>query len=89
MKIQIIVDRLRNGGGGKGGTTVEKPVYVPPPTAPQVVEAATQADAITPEEEEMRKQEAIKKGTKSLQIPVTDAGGDTGTVGTGTSATTK
>jgi hypothetical protein len=82
MKIQIIVDRLKNGGGGKGGGVVEKPVYVPPPAAPGMTEAATQEDAITPEEEAQRVKEASKKGAKSLQIPVVE-GGSTGTVGTG------
>lgn len=75
-------------GGGKGGSTVvEKPVYTPPPVAPATIEAATQEAAVTPEEEMRRKQEALKSGTKSLQIPVTDAGATTGTVGTGTTAT--
>lgn len=71
-------------GGGKGGGVVEKPVYVPPPQAPQLDAAATQEDAITPEEEAMRQREATKKGAKSLQIPVSgNGGGATGTVGTG------
>ena len=69
--------------GGKGGndTVVEKPVYTPPPAAPAVQMAATQDEAITPEEEAKRKQEATKMGTKSLQIPITtaDAGGQVGT----------
>lgn len=69
-------------GGKGGGGVVEKPVYTPPPAAPNPVEAATQEDAITPEEEAMRKREATKQGAKSLQIPVSGAGA-TGTVGTG------
>jgi len=73
------------GGGKSRGGVVEKPVYVPPPQAPQLEEAATQEDAITPEEEMMRQREATKKGAKSLQIPlqVTGTGGATGTIGTG------
>lgn len=70
--------------GGKGGGVVETPVYTPPPQAPQMSEAATQEDAVTPEEEAMRQKEATKKGAKSLQIPVSGAGAaDSGTVGTG------
>jgi len=67
--------------GKGGGGVVEKPVYVPPPAAPAVQMAATQDEAITPEEEAKRKQEATKMGTKSLQIPITtaDAGGQVGT----------
>ena len=72
-------------GGGKGGGVVEKPVYVPPPQAPQLDAAATQEDAVTPEEEMMRQKEATKKGAKSLQIPLEGSGGGgaTGTIGTG------
>lgn len=70
--------------GGKGGqSVVEKPVYVPPPAAPAVQMAATQTEALTPEEEAKRKQEATKLGTKSLQIPVTTGADGTGQVGTG------
>ena len=73
-----------NAGGGKGGGVVEKPVFVPPPVAPAVSEAATQDEAVTPEEEMKRKREAVKQGAKSLQIPMT--GGETTdtSVGTGT-----
>ena len=76
-------------GGGKGGgsTVVEKPVYTPPPAAPQPAEAATQQEAVSPEEEAKRKREALKSGTKSLQIPVTTDAGGASTVGTGTTAT--
>jgi hypothetical protein len=75
-------------GGGKGGggsKVVEKPVYVPPPAAPQLDNAATQEDAVTPEDEMMRQKESIKKGAKSLQIPLAGSGdgGATGTIGTG------
>jgi hypothetical protein len=73
-----------NAGGGKGGGVVEKPVYVPPPVAPAVDEAATQESAVTPEEEMKRKREAVKQGTKSLQIPMTGGGTTAGSVGTGT-----
>jgi hypothetical protein len=70
----------------KGGSTVvEKPVYTPPPAAPAVEEAAMQEEAITPEEEMKRKRDAMKQGTKSLQIPVTTGVESTGTVGTGES----
>lgn len=83
----VEIERLMN-GGGKGSTeVVEKPVYTPPPAAPQPAEAATQEDAVTPEEEMKRKQEALKSGTKSLQIPVSTSTAGTGTVGTGTTAT--
>lgn len=69
----------------KGGQApvVEKPVYVPPPAAPAVQMAATQTDALTPEEEARRVKEATKMGTKSLQIPVTTGAEGTGQVGTG------
>ena len=73
---------LQIGKGGKGGGgVVEKPVYVPLPEAPAAQMAATQDEAITPEEEAKRRQEATKMGTKSLQIPITtaDAGGQVGT----------
>ena len=73
------------GGKGGGDTVVEKPVYVPPPAAPAVQMAATQDEAITPEEEAKRKLEAQKAGAKSLQIPVTGATAGTAQVGTGTS----
>lgn len=67
----------------KGGSqVVEKPVFVPPAAAPKVAEAATLQQAVTPQEEQMRKREAAKMGAKSLQIPVTDVA-NTGTVGTG------
>ena len=70
--------------GGKGGQpVVEKPVYTPPPAAPAVQMAATQTEALTPEEEAKRTREAIKVGAKSLQIPVTTGAGGTGQVGTG------
>ena len=83
----VEIERLMN-GGGKGKTeVVEKPVYTPPPAAPAMTEAATQEDAVTPEEEMKRKQEALKSGTKSLQIPVSTSTAGTGTVGTGTTAT--
>jgi len=73
-----------NAGGGKGGGVVEKPVFVPPPAAPAVTEAATQEAAVTPEEEMKRKREAVKQGTKSLQIPMTGGEAADGSVGTGT-----
>lgn len=78
-------DGMVFGGGKGGGGVVERPVYVPPPQAPQLDAAATQEDAITPEEEMMRQKEATKKGAKSLQIPLEDSGGAgaTGTIGTG------
>lgn len=86
--IKVEIERLMNGGGKGGSQVVEKPVYTPPPAAPQPIEAATQDVAVTPEEELKRKQEALKSGTKSLQIPVTgDTGAGAGTVGTGTTAT--
>ena len=73
-----------NAGGGKGGgSVVEKPVFVPPPVAPAVNEAATQEEAVTPEEEMKRKREAVKQGTKSLQIPMTGGGTPETSVGTG------
>lgn len=71
-----------NFGGGKGGGTIEKPVFVPPPAAPAVAEAATQTLAATPQEEMNRKKLAQKQGAKSLQIP-TAAAADSATVGTG------
>jgi hypothetical protein len=71
------------GGKGGGQSVVEKPVYVPPPAAPAVQMAATQTEALTPEEEAKRKQEATKLGTKSLQIPITTGAEGTGQVGTG------
>lgn len=75
-------------GGGKGGSSVvEKPVYVPPPAAPAMTEAATQEAAVTPEEEAKRKREALRSGTKSLQIPTTTGADATGQVGTGSSTT--
>lgn len=67
----------------KGGGVVEKPVFVPPPAAPQMTEAATQVEAVTPEQEAMRKREALKTGTKSLQIPLTGSSGASKTIGTG------
>lgn len=68
----------------KGGTqVVEKPVFVPPPAAPKMAEAATQQDAVTPQEEQLRKREAAKMGAKSLQIPLTGADATSNTVGTG------
>lgn len=81
--IKVEIERLMNGGGKGGKTVVEKPVYTPPPVAPQPIEAATQEDAVTPEEEMLRKKEALKSGTKSLQIPVSGAEGGSSTVGTG------
>jgi len=86
-KMHVIVERRQN-GGGKGAAPVEKPVYTAPPAAPKVIEAATQEQAVTPEEEMKRTKEAAKAGAKSLQIPVTGAaggasGGGSGTVGTG------
>lgn len=83
------IDSLEcHGGGGKGGSSTPTPVYTPPPAAPSATEAATQEVAPDAEEEEARKKEALTKGAKSLQIPVTgDTGADTGTVGTATSAT--
>ena len=58
-------------GGGKGGGTV----YVPQPTAaetppppPPVAQAATFETA-----EDINKDDANKKGAKSLQIPLTDS----------------
>lgn len=72
-------------GGGKGGGSVETPVFVPPPVAPAVSEAATQDSAVSPEEEMKRKREATKSGAKSLQIPTTGTTTtQTSTVGTGT-----
>ena len=69
MSYYVYVERLLN-GGGKGGTqVVEKPVYVPPPVAPQPTEAATMESAATEEEEMSRTKAALKKGAKSLQIP--------------------
>lgn len=66
----------------KGGGVVEKPVFVPPAAAPKLAEAATIQDAVTTQEQQLRKREAAKMGAKSLQIPLT--GTDTsGTVGTG------
>ena len=82
-------DKEKNLMFKKGGSTesvVEKPVYTAPPAAPSPVEAATQEEAITPEEEMSRKKEALKKGAKSLQIPIAGGTGATGQVGTGTGA---
>lgn len=77
-----------HGGGGKGGSSTPTPVYTPPAAAPSAAEAVTQEMAPDAEEEEARKKEALTKGAKSLQIPVTgDTGVETGTVGTATSAT--
>lgn len=88
MKIQILVDRLKNGGGSSKSTPVQTPVYQAPPTAPEVQEAATQKAAMTPEEQERLKKEATQKGAKSLQIPATTTEAPTqGTVGTGGSTT--
>lgn len=81
--IKVEIERLMNGGGKGGSQVVEKPVYTPPPVAPQPIEAATQQDAVTPEEEMKRKKEALKSGTKSLQIPVSGAQAGTSQVGTG------
>lgn len=69
----------------KGGETavVETPTYTAPPAAPAPVEAATQEEAVTPEEEMSRKKEALKKGAKSLQIPVTGGAEKATQVGTG------
>jgi hypothetical protein len=81
--IKVEIERLMNGGGKSGGSTVvEKPVYTPPPAAPQPTEAATMEMAQTPEEEQKRVRDAQRKGAKSLQIPM--SGANTGTVGTGT-----
>ena len=85
--IKVEIERLMNGGGKGGSQVVEKPVYTPPPAAPAIQEAVTQDMAVTPEEELKRKQEALKSGTKSLQIPVTTDAATSGTVGTGTTAT--
>jgi hypothetical protein len=85
--IKVEIERLMNGGGKGGAQVVEKPVYTPPPAAPAATEAATQDVAVTPEDEMNRKKEALKSGTKSLQIPVTTGDAGTGTVGTGTTAT--
>lgn len=82
------MDSLECHGGGKGGSSTPAPVYTPPPAAPSATEAVTQEMAPDVEEEEARKKEALTKGAKSLQIPVTgDTGVETGTVGTATSAT--
>lgn len=78
----VLIERLQNKKGGGGGGTVYVPQYVPPPAAPQATETATMTDAASPEEEAKRKADAIAKGAKSLQIPVT-GGGTTDTVGTG------
>jgi hypothetical protein len=87
LDLEGSMDSLECQGGGKGGST-PTPVYTAPAVAPAATEAATQEEAVTPEEEEARKKEALTKGAKSLQIPVTgDTGADTGTVGTATSAT--
>lgn len=67
----------------KGGSqVVEKPVFVPPAAAPKAAEAATIQDAVTTQEQQLRKREAAKMGAKSLQIPVSGQGA-TPTVGTG------
>ena len=76
-------DFIQAGGGKGGGGVVEKPVFVPPPVAPAVNEAATQEEAVTPEEEMKRKKEAVKTGTKSLQIPMTGVADSGASVGTG------
>jgi hypothetical protein len=73
-----------NEGGGKGA--IPAPVATTPPPAPTASGAATQEMATTPEEEEQKTKEALKKGTKSLSIPITGGTGDTGTVGTGTTS---
>lgn len=77
-----------HGGGGKSATA-PAPVYTPPPAAPSAAEAVTQVDAVTPEEEMARQKEAIKKGAKSLQIPISSTTSTAdGTVGTGTTTPT-
>ena len=72
----------------KGGGAAPAPIFTAPPAAPAVTEAATQASAVTPEEELARKKEATKSGAKSLQIPITGANAGVSTVGTGTASTT-
>ena len=71
------------GGGGKS-PTVERPTYTPPRAAPVVEETSTQTLAATPEDEMKRKQDALRLGAKSLQIPTTTGATATGQVGTGT-----
>lgn len=75
-------------GGGKGGSSTPTPVYTAPAAAPSAGEAATQELAPDAEDEEARKKEALTKGAKSLQIPITgNEAASNGTVGTGTEST--
>jgi len=75
---------LEGGGGGKSGPSiVERPAFTPPPAAPAVEETSTQTLATTPQDEMKRKQDALKLGAKSLQIPTTTGATATGQAGTG------
>jgi len=77
---------LEGGGGGKSGPSiVERPAFTPPPAAPAVEATSTQTLAQSPEDEMKRKQDALKLGAKSLQIPTTTGATATGQAGTGTS----
>jgi len=76
---------LEGGGGGKSGpSVVERPAFTPPPAAPAVEATSTQTLAQTPQDEMKRKQDALKLGAKSLQIPTTTGATATGQAGTGT-----
>jgi len=75
---------LEGGGGGKSGpSVVERPAFTPPPAAPVVEATSTQTLAQTPQDEMKRKQDALKLGAKSLQIPTTTGATATGQAGTG------
>jgi len=76
---------LEGGGGGKSGPSiVERPAFTPPPAAPAVEATSTQTLATSPADELKRKQDALKLGAKSLQIPTTTGATATGQAGTGT-----
>ena len=76
---------LEGGGGGSksGKSVVERPAFTPPQAAPAVEATSTQTLAQTPQDEMKRKQDALKMGAKSLQIPTTTGATATGQAGTG------
>ena len=75
---------LEGGGKAKSGpSVVERPAFTPPPAAPAVEATSTQTLAQTPQDEMKRKQDALKMGAKSLQIPTTTGATATGQAGTG------
>lgn len=73
---------LEGGGGGKS-SPAPAPVFTPPPAAPAVEATSTQTLAQTPADEMKKKQEALRVGARSLQIPTTTGSSATTQVGTG------